>query len=144
MLVRVYRNLHKSTYSIVDWRKGSKTKGRVIEHADTLTLEKCTFIVRPSGREHVRNGGHKVVHAYVQGEWAGPIPPQELAWDPAPDSVVKVQYNPRKGDEGFNVQGQVVTNAPWVWLDAKGAWAPTDVIPAPAAIESPFEPEIEA
>lgn len=132
MRVRVYRNLNKKTYSVLDWRAASPTKGRVIAHADELTLEKCQFVVQPAGREHVRNGGNKVVHAFIEGEWMGPIPPPLILYEAA--SAVRVRYDPRKGDDGFNVQGTLLTESPWIWLDPNGAWAPDEAVPKIADI----------
>ena len=65
MRVKVYRNLYKGTWSVV-----SVKTGRVVMHADTITLRDVTFRVQPAGNRLVRACGRKNVHAYAVGEIA--------------------------------------------------------------------------
>jgi hypothetical protein len=58
--VRVYRNLHKNTYSV-------KQDGLVRCHADHVTLQDCKFIVSKAGQKRVRDEGRKNVHAFIEG-----------------------------------------------------------------------------
>ena len=80
--VEVYYNLHKKCWSV----RSCKT-GRVIKHADSLTMRDCKFVVQPAGRERVRREGKKNVHAFVRG----------FIEDSPPDmyyNVKPVHYNP--------------------------------------------------
>jgi len=60
--VRIYWNLHKKCWSVQD-----RKTGRVINHAETLTLLNAKFVVRKSGQEKVRREGKKNVHAFAVG-----------------------------------------------------------------------------
>lgn len=60
--VRVYRNLHKKCFSIVD----AKT-GRVIAHRPSVVLRDARFHVRQAGRLKVIATRRKNVHAFVTG-----------------------------------------------------------------------------
>jgi hypothetical protein len=95
--VEVYRNLRSQCWSIRE-----RSTGKVIAHANHLVLRDATFIVRPGGRERVRQTGHKTVHAFVRGSLtdrdSAVIPDQQ------------VRYNPRR-DDTFHVDGEPVTHA---------------------------------
>ena len=58
--VRVYRNLHKKTYSV---KQGSLVRC----HADQVTLRDCQFIVSKAGQRRVRDERRKNVHAFIEG-----------------------------------------------------------------------------
>lgn len=60
MRVHVYWNIHKKCWSI-------KHKGKVIKHADKVSLADCTFHVQPAGRARVLREKRKNVHAYICG-----------------------------------------------------------------------------
>lgn len=60
--VKVYRNLHRGGYSIVDVKSGL-----VLGYADNITLFLARFTVRESGRQRVLQEKRKNVHAYVTG-----------------------------------------------------------------------------
>lgn len=71
--VRVYRNLHKGGYSVMQ-------KGRVVAHADELHLVDVKFVVQESGRKRTLREGRKCVHAFAVGrlsvgakEWSGTL-----------------------------------------------------------------------
>ena len=59
--VQVYYNLHKKCLSI-------RHKGKVIEHAQEVTLTDARFHVQQAGRERVLKQKRKNVHAYVSGK----------------------------------------------------------------------------
>lgn len=79
--VRVYRNLHKQCFSVVD----SKT-GRVIMHTQDINLERVVFRVRETGRLKVLETKQKNVHAFVCG-YISESPP-------CGDELLEVTYNP--------------------------------------------------
>ena len=81
MRVRVYRNLHKQTWSIVSCRTG-----RVIDHRPFLALWDCKLVVRPAGREKVIRERRKNVHAFVVGT--------PLANSVKAEGYVSITYNP--------------------------------------------------
>lgn len=104
--VLVYRNLTKSCYSI-------RQDGKVIGHADNLTLWNCDFIVRKSGQKRVRETKEKNVHAFVQGFYTEKV---------FVLSGAKVSYNPYKMDT-FMANGQPIEKAEAVYLHEKGVFA---------------------
>ena len=59
--VQVYYNLHKKCLSI-------RHKGKVIEHAQEVTLTDARFHVQQAGRERVLKQKRKNVHAYISGK----------------------------------------------------------------------------
>ena len=59
--VQVYYNLHKKCLSV-------RHKGKVIEHAQEVTLIDARFHVQQAGRERVLKQKRKNVHAYVSGK----------------------------------------------------------------------------
>jgi hypothetical protein len=66
MRVKVYRNLHKDCWSVVDTRTG-----RVAFHANHVLLKNVQFRVQQAGRERVIAERKKNVHAYIVGELIG-------------------------------------------------------------------------
>lgn len=59
---RIYRNLHKSNYSIL----GRTPKGwRKIDEADEVDCEDCAILIQIGGQARVRREKKKCVHAYV-------------------------------------------------------------------------------
>lgn len=65
MRVQVYRNLHRQRLSVV--ALNGKNKGRVVRRPAEMTLEDCSFVVQPAGREKVLRTRVKNVHAFVRG-----------------------------------------------------------------------------
>ena len=59
--VQVYYNLHKKCLSV-------RHKGKVIEHAQEVTLTDARFHVQQAGRERVLKQKRKNVHAYISGK----------------------------------------------------------------------------
>jgi len=69
MRVSVYFNLHKKVWS-VRADEGAE-KGRVIAHAEHVTLRNARGKVSAAGRAKVLREGRKNVHAFMRGELAG-------------------------------------------------------------------------
>jgi hypothetical protein len=71
MLVDVYFNLHKHVWSIR--AAEGPQKGKVVAHAETVTLRDATFKVSEAGRQRVLHEQRKNVHAVVRGAllWHG-------------------------------------------------------------------------
>ncbi|KJE27041.1 hypothetical protein LG52_36 [Geobacillus kaustophilus] len=106
--VKVYKNLHKKCYSIVD----AKT-GRVVAYADEVLLRDATFKVSEKGRQRVLREKRKNVHAYVVGTFALTYPVETL--------FKKVTYNPYKAGYFYNVEtGEPVESSKIVWLSPEG------------------------
>ena len=95
MRVRVYWNLHKDCYSVIDWEPRSSSYGRLIEdrpHRSEVWLKDGKFIVQPGGRARVLREKRKNVHAYLEGQLGvGPAP--------AVDGMRCVTYNPYTMEE---------------------------------------------
>ncbi len=60
--VRVYWNIHKSLYSLQDYKTS-----RVIDRTNDVFLTNPSFVVRQGGRKRVIEEGKKNVHAFVVG-----------------------------------------------------------------------------
>ncbi len=63
MRVRVYWNLHRKLFSVLDW---TDNKGRLYKHLDSIVLLNCKFVVQPAGQARVRREKKKYVHAFVE------------------------------------------------------------------------------
>lgn len=61
MKVKVYKNLHRDCYSVLD------SSGKVCMRVHDMYLSLPRFTVRQSGRERVIKEGMKNVHAFVVG-----------------------------------------------------------------------------
>jgi hypothetical protein len=86
--VQVYYNLHKKCLSV-------RHKGKVIEHAQEVTLTDARFHVQQAGRERVLKEKRKNVHAYISGKlketfWFTQAP--KYTWT----AKQRVTYNPYK------------------------------------------------
>lgn len=81
--VKVYRNLHKKCFSIVD----RKTR-RVIAHRYSVVILGASFQVREAGRRRVLREKRKNVHAWITGTLAEFLPvsasgkPRRAFYDP--------------------------------------------------------------
>lgn len=85
--VKVYRNLHRKCYSIMQG-------GLVVAYATQLCLADVTFVVNEAGRQRVLRTGRKNVHAFAIGR----LVHSGMGVDhtAGPRSLpVKVVYNPR-------------------------------------------------
>jgi len=104
MRVRVYKNLHKDTFSIKDWESKSATYNKVVGYSQNIALTNATFIVSQKGRERVLQEQSKNVHAYVQGDYL-PFESEWLYWTNLNLNWEQVSYNPYKSDTFFTLKG---------------------------------------
>ena len=110
--VQVYYNLHKKCLSI-------RHKGKVIEHAQEVTLTDARFHVQQAGRERVLKQKRKNVHAYVSGKlkesfWFIQAP--KYVWT----AKQHVTYNPYKHKSFVNKKTlKPVTSAEVVHISGK-------------------------
>ena len=113
MKVFVYRNLHKNCWSIKALE--GENKGRVIYHAQNVTLSDCKFKVSEAGRQRVLREKRKNVHAGVVGQ----LTHINTADVYMPHSM-PVTYNPYKYSTFVNVNDEgvptPVSNAWWVHM----------------------------
>ena len=113
--VFAYRNLHRQCWSVKALE--GPLKGRVIYHANDLTLGWCDFKVSQAGRQRVLREQKKNVHAGVVGYLTDC---GEIATDGI-DLDVPVTYNPYKYDSFVDARCEVpVCSALFVNLDSKG------------------------
>ncbi len=80
---RVYRNLHRGGYSVMQ-------HGLVVGHADRVMMTGCKMIVHPAGVARAQREGRKNVHAFIEGvlvysamgtDWDDPRPlPADLRY----------------------------------------------------------------
>ena len=90
--VYVYRNLTKGCWSL----KSLKT-GKVIGHAQNLTLKDTIFKVSEAGRQRVIKDKRKNVHAGIVGTIMAPVPSWDADWinsKGVPARKIPVTYNP--------------------------------------------------
>jgi len=113
--VFAYRNLHRQCWSVKALE--GPLKGRVIYHANDLTLGWCDFKVSQAGRQRVLREQKKNVHAGVVGYLTDC---GEIATDGI-DLDVPVTYNPYKYDSFVDARCEVpVSSALFVNLNSKG------------------------
>lgn len=100
MRCRIYRNLHRSCWSIQ-----ACATGRVIAHRMLMVMSDVTFVVRPAGRKQVLATGRKTVHAFAVGTLAEDT-------DTSPLLMVEVTYNPYRNETFIRKDsGEPVTHA---------------------------------
>lgn len=104
--VFVYRNLHRKCYSV----KSMQT-GRVLFHADDITLVNVKFRVGKAGRERVLRTKQKNVHAGVVGY----IADVSLLCQ-----SIKVTYNPYKYSSFVRQDESSIVEAKIAHIDASG------------------------
>lgn len=111
MKVFVYWNLHKNCWSVKALE--GENKGRVIYHAQNVTLSDCTFRVSKAGRERVLREKRKNVHAGVVGQLGRINVP--LSYMP---QMTAVTYNPYKYETFVrkNNDFMPVMKADWVYM----------------------------
>jgi hypothetical protein len=110
--VKVYRNLHKNCFSIVDSKSGL-----VIGHETKLILLDAEFRIQPAGQRRVRIEKRKNVHAYVKGIYTG--------WDHPEEELVPLSYNPYQDSYFRTPEGnQVVFSGHVYFMDGR-AFIPT-------------------
>lgn len=107
MTIRVYQNLRRRDWSLLDSRTN-----HVIGHRIELVLTDVTFIVSEKTRQRVIRQGRRTVHAYAAG----------LLSEEAPrPGGLKLHYNPFLSPD-FTCDGQVVTTAARVDFRPDGAF----------------------
>lgn len=92
--VKVYKNIHKDCYSIVDHKSGL-----VVGYADYVCLKDAKTHINQNGRKRVVDRKRKEVHAYLVGTFAGcqfAIAEQ--------DTPYQLYYNPYKTEHFVNKQ----------------------------------------
>jgi hypothetical protein len=100
--VKVYKNLHKDCFSIMD----SKT-GLVVAYADRVLLEEVNFKIGSYGLKKAREEKKRNVHAFAVGHFIGQ---KEKKGE-------KVFYNPFKYDSFVNSAGEEVKESQFVYLE---------------------------
>ncbi len=109
--VFVYWNLHKRLWSVRD-----RATGRVVAHAESLSLVAAVFVVSEAGRRRVLSEGRKNVHAGVAGAYCPAETPRPGS---VPEDGTPVTYNPRTGPTFVRRDtGAPVLSAARVYLDA--------------------------
>lgn len=107
MLIRVYQNLRRRDWSLLDPRTN-----RVIDHRASLVLLDVTFIVSEATRQRVIRQHRRTVHAYAQGT---------LTDLPARAGGDRLHYNPFTSG-AFWSAGQIITSAARVDFRPDGAF----------------------
>src|SRR5690242_12259195 len=85
--VRVYRNLRRKDYSIMDL-----TTKRVVGHFATVWLDDVRFVVSEAGRNRAIREGQRNVHAFAEGTLSAVSTATR-----DPNGYVRVTYNPFHG-----------------------------------------------
>jgi len=104
--VRVYRNLHRGGYSVVQG-------GLVVAHAQDITLSDCTMHVCEGARQRVISTRRKVVHAWVCGRVAERV-----------EANQPLRYNPYEAGYFRNTAGEPVWRADCVSLSSSVHYLP--------------------
>jgi len=107
MILRVYQNLRRHDWSLLDPRTN-----RVIGHRTELVLLDVAFIVSEKTRQRVIRDNRRTVHAYAAGV---------LSEEAPRPSGLKLHYNPFLSPD-FTCDGQVVTTAARVDFRLDGAF----------------------
>ena len=95
MRVRVYWNLHKDCYSLLNWEPRDPNKGRLLKdfpHRNSVELHDVKFVVQPGGRARVLREKRKNVHAYLEGELMN----EDFSISPG---YLPVWYNPYRSNK---------------------------------------------
>lgn len=123
--VKAYYNLHKHLFSFVALE--GEYKGKVVGHAESLTLIDVNFKVSKAGRERVLKEQRKNVHAFVTGKLCDSESPERL---PKVIEIIEkqglgtwVSYNPYKADHFYSTKtGERVDSGSIVMLLDKKVW----------------------
>lgn len=81
--VAVYRNLHRSAWSIRSME--GPHKGKVAGYAQAVALTGCHMHVNPRAQLKIANGGARQVHAWIIGRLADVVDlnkPQRITYQP--------------------------------------------------------------
>jgi hypothetical protein len=117
MNVFIYWNLHKNCWSI----KNLKT-GRVMAHADQVSVKNVVFKVSEAGRQRVINEKRKNVHAGVKGQLVDYTPRGGQKATKMPN-LKAVSYNPYRGPTFFyKADDSPAIRASGAFLDSKMVW----------------------
>lgn len=117
--VKVYRNLHKDTWSLM--AADGTQKGRVIGYADQVHLALPELRVGEASRQRAIRERSRNVHAFVIGTVTGPESSSDL---------YRVRYNPFRSGCFHTKLGTCVFKANHAFLDEHGAlWMDVDVAP---------------
>ena len=107
MLVRVYRNLRRAVWSLLD--PGTRL---VIGHADELVLLDVRLIVSEATRQRVIRRHRRTVHAFAEGR---------VSDEPVRLGGEKLHYNPFEAGH-FTAAGAVIAGAGRVDFRREGAF----------------------
>ena len=107
MTVRVYQNLRRRDWSVLDPRTGL-----VLDHRAALVLLDVTFIVSERVRLRVLAQHRRTVHAYAQGT---------ISDLPTRGGGSRLHYNPFESGS-FWAAGQIITSAARVDFRPDGAF----------------------
>ncbi|MFD1736095.1 hypothetical protein ACFSCX_05905 [Bacillus salitolerans] len=109
MQVDCYRNLHHGGFSIREAKSG-----KVLAHADQVTLSDCRFIVQQTGRRKTVEEQKKRVHAFVRGKFVH-------ADQPRTEEMSRViYYNPYTNEHFIDAETkEIVEHAPIVHFEGK-------------------------
>ncbi len=111
-MFKIYRNLNISKQSDNRWSiyKGDKLSHAIAIHSYNVTIK------QPSGKKFIEclNGGKRSVFAWFKSD--------NISADiPAiPSKAKQVNFNPKKGDKYFHMQGEQVDYLTQVWLTKDG------------------------
>jgi hypothetical protein len=103
--VCVYKNLNRGCWSIAE-ATASGNRGKLIRHADSVTLRDVEFVVKESRRLHVVAHHCREVHAWCVGELCEPLP--------AAAPRREVTYSPYRGGSFTRRDGTPVHHALYV------------------------------
>ena len=110
--VKVYRNLHRDTWSLM--AAAGPEKGRVIGYSDAVELADPILTVSAASRQRVLRERRRNVHAFVSGRV---LPPGTLRRA----ALVRVRYNPFRAGCFTDPVGACVFGGGAAQLDEQGA-----------------------
>jgi hypothetical protein len=108
MRVIVYKNLIRGDWSVAEV-KGTRTRGKVIDHVAQIALRDVEFVVSEASRQRVLRDKCRSVHAWALGEIA----------EAAHGERAQISYNPYRGPD-FTVNGAPIAAAPLVEFASDG------------------------
>lgn len=121
MVVKVYRNLHKDCFSVVDCKTN-----RVAKHVESIMIDTPIFHVSQAGRTRVLQTKTKNVHAWIKGEELSTsglprISHLEKYWE-------EVVYDPYKYSSFVDKQGKEIKTASVAIMQEKRVFIPKEII----------------
>ncbi|MED0756870.1 hypothetical protein P4S93_09030 [Aneurinibacillus thermoaerophilus] len=112
-VIKIYYNLHKECLSVVD-----KATKLVVAYTDEILVQNAVFKVSEKGRQRVLQEKRKNVHAYIEGNFAGIVMPDET-----PSVLRKAYYNPYVTEQFIDCEtGETINQAPLVYCNGKQVW----------------------